>query len=154
MAVVPLTSTAPRGEAERHPQPAPVPLEDSWDEPELPDHVGRTDLEGFQGTWRAVAAWREVEFLVCGGHFTIRFQDGDIYMGAFDLDPTARPKVMEMRIEEGPARHKGKTAVCIYHLDGDTLRWCTSGPGQGERLSAFPVGDDPRYLGLLFKRER
>jgi uncharacterized protein (TIGR03067 family) len=128
-------------------------MEDCWDEPAA-DGAARTDLEGLQGAWGSVSGRRAAELLVCGGRFAVRFKDGDIYMGTFDLAPAARPRTMEMCIDEGPARHKGKTALCIYELDGDTLRWCAAEPGQTERLTAFPAGDDPRFLGLVFRREQ
>jgi uncharacterized protein (TIGR03067 family) len=92
--------------------------------------------------------------LVCGNHFTLHFADGDIYMGSFELDVKDRLRAMVMLIEEGPARHKGQTAVCFYEFDGDNLHWCTAGPGRSERPALFPAVDDPRYLCLVFRRER
>jgi hypothetical protein len=59
---------------------------------------------------------------------------------------------MVVRIEEGPHRHKGQTALCIYEVAGDMLRWCTAGPGQTEQLGDFPDETDFRYLFLGFRR--
>jgi uncharacterized protein (TIGR03067 family) len=92
--------------------------------------------------------------LVCGKHLTIHFADGDIYMGSFELDIRGWPRAMVMRIEEGPARHKGQTAVCFYEFEGDDLRWCTAGPGRSERPGGMPPPDDPHYLCLVFRREQ
>jgi uncharacterized protein (TIGR03067 family) len=103
--------------------------------------------------WYSLAGRRDVELLVSGNHFTVRFADGDIYMGAFELNPTASPRSMDMRIDDGPAEHKGKTAFCIYELNGLVLRWCAAAPGSTKRLTAFPAVDDPRSLCLLFRRE-
>lgn len=129
-------------------------VEDYWDEPEPPEGEAGADLEELQGAWVSVSGRRPAEFLIAGHHFTIRFQDGAIYMGAFDLGQAARPKTMDMRIDEGPARHQGKTALCIYELAGGALRWCAVEPGKGERPSAFPPEDDPHYLALWFRREQ
>jgi uncharacterized protein (TIGR03067 family) len=107
-----------------------------------------------QGAWFSFSGRREAEFLISGNRFTVRFADGDIYMGAFELHSTALPKLMEMRIEEGPARHKGKTTLCIYELDDGTMRWCTGSPGNAERLTAFPAEDAPDYLCLRLRREQ
>jgi uncharacterized protein (TIGR03067 family) len=128
-------------------------LEDSWDEPALPEHEGRDDLEALQGRWVSVAGRRPAELLISGSHYTVRFADGAIYMGALELTPETRPRAMDMLIHEGPAHHKGRTALCIYELDGSTLRWGTTGPGRGERLTTFPAEDGGYVLCLVFRRE-
>jgi len=87
--------------------------EDNWDEPELPKRGAEAELESLQGPWLTVAGKPRAELLIAGGHYTIRFEDGLIYMGVLELDPSARPKAMHMRIDEGPAHHKGKTALCL-----------------------------------------
>ena len=130
----------------------PAHLEDCWDEPD--DGAARGDLDSMQGAWESIAGRREAEFLVAGSRFTVHFADGDIYMGRFTLDPSAWPKRMEIHIEEGPAAHRGLSALCIYELDGDKLNWCTAGPGQPQRPATFPAEDDTRYLCVLFQREK
>ena len=92
--------------------------------------------------------------LIAGNLFAIKFVNGKIYMGTFDLDAGERPKEMIMRIDEGPVKHKGKFAVCIYELDGDSLRWCPTEPGSDDRLTGFPELTDGRYLCLVFQRQR
>ena len=114
----------------------------------------RTDLEHLQGAWVSVAGRREAELLIAGNLFAFKFLDGKIYMGTLDIDAGEQPKEMVLRIDEGPVKHKGKFALCIYELDGDTLRWCPTEPGSDERLTAFPGLDDGRYLCLVFQRQR
>jgi uncharacterized protein (TIGR03067 family) len=115
----------------------------------------RTDLEKLQGAWVSVAGRRAAEMLFAGRHFTFRFMDGDLYMGTFDLGGTDdRPRTMIMWIHEGPPRYKGKSALCIYELDGDRLRWCPSEPGTDEQLDDFPPMEDGRHLCMLFRREQ
>ncbi len=113
----------------------------------------RTDLERLQGAWTSVEGRRDAELLIAGSLYAIKFVDGKIYMGTFDLDADERPPCMLMRVDEGPIKHKGKFAPCIYELDGDTLRWCPVEPGSDERLGGFPPVDDDRYLCLVFRRE-
>jgi uncharacterized protein (TIGR03067 family) len=112
-----------------------------------------TDLEQLQGTWVCVSGRRQAEFVISGYLFAFRFQDGDTYLGTFWLGPEAQPKAMDMRLDEGPARHRGKIARCIYELSGDTLRWCPAEPGSEERLTSFPPIVDSRYLCMVFRRE-
>jgi len=129
-------------------------MEDSWDEPQACGNALQAAHDELQGAWFSSSGRREAELLISGNRFTVRFADGDIYMGAFELHAATVPKVMAMHIAEGPARHKGKTTWCIYELDGRMLRWCAGSPGQMERLLAFPVEDDPQYLCLRFRREQ
>jgi uncharacterized protein (TIGR03067 family) len=127
-------------------------IEDHWDEPDPFETGGPADLEALQGAWHTVSGRRSAEFLVSGTRFAVRFADGEIYMGVFDLNPAAAPKTMDMRIEEGPARHKSKTALCIYALESLTLRWCATNPGRSARLTAFPAETDVESLCLVFHR--
>jgi uncharacterized protein (TIGR03067 family) len=128
-------------------------LEDCWDEPPPGPPYGPADCERLQGAWTSTAGARQAALLVSGNHFTIYFTDGDIYMGSFELDVKGRPRAMKMRVEEGPARHKGQTALCFYEFDNGNMRWCTAGPGRTERPATFPPGDDPHYLCLVFRHQ-
>src|SRR5262245_10669949 len=114
----------------------------------------RLELERLQGAWLTVSGRRQAELLVAGDHFAIKFFDGDIYMGIFDLDPGERPRAMDMRIEEGPVKHEGKIALCVYELEGDMLRWCPGEPGSEQRPTVFPPPDDSYRLSLVFRREQ
>lgn len=114
----------------------------------------RTDLEKLQGAWISVEGRRQVELLIAGHAFAFKFKGGDIYMGSFDLESEAQPRTMDMRIGEGPLKHRGEIALCIYELDGDTLRWCPTEPGTEFRLSRFPAVDDRNHLCTVFRREQ
>jgi uncharacterized protein (TIGR03067 family) len=112
-----------------------------------------TDLQRLQGTWSCVSGWRPAELVVSDYLFAVRFQSGDTYLGLFRLGPDAQPRTMDMRIDEGPPRHRGKIARCIYELDGDILRWCPALPGDEQRPTRFAAADDRRHLCLTFRRE-
>jgi uncharacterized protein (TIGR03067 family) len=144
-------SRPPDGEVLANFQTLLGPPED-WEE-EPPETTGLTDLERLQGTWNVVTGRRPAVLLVAGTRFTVRFLDGEVYTGTFDLVLEAYPRVIAMAIEDGPDRHRGKTALCLYDLDGDTLRWCALEPGREERPEDFPDHDDRRYLAMIFRRE-
>jgi uncharacterized protein (TIGR03067 family) len=127
--------------------------EDHWDEPELPRQRIVAELQSLQGSWVSISGRHQAEFLIAGRLFTTRFEDTVIYMGSLELGPDATPKTMTMLIEEGPAHHKGKTAACIYELDGDYLRFCSTQPGKEEVLFDFPSENDPKYLNLMLRRQ-
>jgi len=146
-------STPAESEEKVAPESLPEHLEDYWDEPGPMEAAVEADRDGLQGAWVTVAGRRAGELLIAGNRFTVRFLDGAIYMGVFDLGPLAQPKTMDMRIDAGPARHLGKTALCIYDLQGDLLRWYPAEPGKKERPTAFAAEDDPEHLSLRFRRE-
>jgi uncharacterized protein (TIGR03067 family) len=112
------------------------------------------DREQLQGTWKSVSGIRAAQMLFAGEHFAVKFTNGDIYVGTFTLDATTRPRMMDMTISEGPEKHRGKTSLAIYELDGDRLTWCPAEPGIGNRLHDFPTGEDTRHLCIVFRREK
>lgn len=127
-------------------------LEDFWDEPTPGVACARSTLERLQGAWMAVAGRRQAEFLIAGNRIAVHFSDGDVYLGSFTLDHDGRHHTIDVHVEEGPPRHKGRVAQGIYEVDGDVLRYCTASPGQDGRPSAFAEAD-PLHLCLVFRRE-
>ncbi len=124
-------------------------------DPELiKEEAVRRDREKLQGAWSFLSGKREAHLLVAGDRFTIRFKNGDLYLGTYKLSPTSKPRAMDLLIEEGPERFKGKTALAIYQFDGDHLIWCPAEPGRAERLRAFPPDEDPNHLCIIFRREK
>ncbi len=112
-----------------------------------------TDLEHLQGDWLTVEGQRAGELTIVGNTFKLRFLDNTFYAGTFDLLPSHSPTTMLMHVAEGPPKHKGKSAWCLYALEVGQLRWCPTEPGSNERLAAFPEIDDRRYLHTLFRRD-
>jgi hypothetical protein len=116
----------------------------------------RSDSELLQGAWKTIAGRRQARFLIVGSRFAFEFLDGEagIYIGSFKLSGDGHLRHLDMHIEEGPDDHRGQTAMCIYHLDADILRWCPCQPGAKARLTGFPSVDDDKYLSLVFKHDR
>src|SRR5205823_2890957 len=86
-------------------------------------------------------------------NFVVRFQNGDLFMGTYTVDPTHKPGLMEMTIEEGPEHFKGLTALCLYDLDGEQLHWCPNEPGSSNRYDAFPKESEGKHPTLHFRRD-
>jgi uncharacterized protein (TIGR03067 family) len=112
------------------------------------------DKGRLQGAWNFVSGIREAQLFIAGDHFTVKFKNGDIYLGVYVLDPTTKPKMMDMTIQEGPEKHRGLTSLVIYELDGDKLIWCPAEPGTGCRRCAFPPDGDLHNLCIVFRREK
>jgi uncharacterized protein (TIGR03067 family) len=73
----------------------------------------------------------------------------DLGEGTFKLDLTQKPSQMDATGVKGSV--KGKTYLGIYALDGDTLKWCVSLPGN-ERPTEFATKGS-QFL-LILKRQK
>lgn len=113
----------------------------------------QSELAQLQGVWTSLGGKRPAELMIAGNLFTIKFLDGALYMGTFEIDLDETPRTMDMRVDEGPIKHRGNIALCIYELNGDRLRWSPGQPGSDERPAGFCDEDDPNGLCLLFRRE-
>jgi uncharacterized protein (TIGR03067 family) len=118
-----------------------------------PRKSGRTDRDRLQGVWEYLAGQRKAELLIAGSRFTVKFRNGDVYMGTFTLTPGRKPKRIDMTVEEGPVRHRGKVSQGIYKLEGDRLHWSPGDPGEG-RPKNFPRPEDHVQLYLVLQRNK
>lgn len=88
------------------------------------------DLKKMQGKWVATSLYYgdkaapaevidkgEATLTVEGDHFTFKTPDGT-HEGVLHLDPSASPKAMDFTCKS----EEGRVILCIYELDGDTLR--------------------------------
>lgn len=113
-----------------------------------------TDLQRLQGAWKSVEGRRNVQMIISGVHFKIRFNSQDVYEGTFRLDSTTLPRRMDAWIQKGPEEHRGRMSLCIYELESEmVLRWCAVEPGRNTRLSAFPDHGEKGVLHVVFERD-
>ena len=94
--------------------------------------AAKKELAKFQGTWIFESMVSDGEkvppdsfkgstLTIKDGIFTVK--EGDtIYKGTFKVDPTKKPKEIDVIFTEGP--DKGETMMGIYEIDGDTYRPC------------------------------
>jgi uncharacterized protein (TIGR03067 family) len=111
-----------------------------------------SDRQKLQGIWLYVSGQRKAELLIAGRRFTVKFRNGDLYMGTFTLSPARKPRHIDMTIEEGPSHHRGRVSRGIYQFHGEALHWSPGEPGK-ERPAAFPTLQDREQLYLVFRRE-
>jgi uncharacterized protein (TIGR03067 family) len=130
---------------------------------EAKEETVKKDLLAFKGTWRLIS--REVdgkksseEWIkdVTGtndgsGKFCVRRGDKVIAEATTELDPTKKPKTIDVRFTEG--KHKGKTVLGIYEIDGDTFRVCVARPG-AERPAKFSAKAGSGCTLVVYKREQ
>src|SRR5208283_26079 len=86
-----------------------------------------------------------------GDSYTLTPKDGKGIPGTFKVDPTKKPKTMDMMPGEG--RYKGKTLLGIYELEGDTLKICFAEPGK-DRPSDFASKPGSGVVLAIHKREK
>ncbi len=103
-----------------------LPADDSNKEPVDMDY---TKLEG---TWRVVSlevegtkipekTIKDSRLLIKGKEFTMKEKIAT-YRGNFIIDPSKKPKTIDMKFTEGP--EKGNTSLGIYELEGHDLKLC------------------------------
>lgn len=97
------------------------------------------ELKKFQGGWELVSytvdgkAWPKedvatIKLLVKGdvSYFTV---GAETLMGSYVLDPSMKPKALDILLTDGP--DKGKKKLSIYKINGDSLIIC-HGPTAGK----------------------
>jgi uncharacterized protein (TIGR03067 family) len=121
------------------------------------------DLQAIKGTWRLIC--REVDgrkdseeeikdTIGTGdglGKFSVRQGDKLIGEGTVKLDPTKKPKTMDVAYSEG--RHKGERRLGIYEIEGDTFRICVAKPGD-ERPTDFSANTGSGRILIVYQREK
>jgi uncharacterized protein (TIGR03067 family) len=117
-------------------------------------HGGGDTQSKLDGTWVLEKEGKKVEIRFAKGDFTINM-NGKTIKGAYKTDPKKKPNELDILIKDDNPKIDGKTALCIYEVKGDTLKWAANDPGRGNpRLKDFPenerFGGD--YIYLVLKR--
>ena len=121
----------------------------------------RQELKKFEGTWRLLSgeddgkklsgeALKSARLTVEGDRHTVRVGEAT-YKGTHKLDPTKRPKAIDIHDTEGP--FKGQTVLGIYELVGDEFRICYAPPGK-DRPKKFAGGAGTGHRFHVWKREK
>jgi uncharacterized protein (TIGR03067 family) len=108
------------------------------------DDVSRSDLDKLGGTWLTVSLVNDGKTLVDektppkegpvtklaydGNKWTIKVGDKTVATGTFKLDPTKKPKEIDILDESG--MKNDKTKLGIYELNGDTYKYCLAPAGK------------------------
>ena len=124
----------------------------------------KKDKDKLQGTWKAVTAQERGEskedagdhrLIFSGDEFSVKKGDETIIKGKFKIDSSKKPKQIDMEFTTASKeKFNGKTAVGIYDLDGDKLKWCTNEPGGTERPKEFSSEADSKHLLVTLEREK
>jgi uncharacterized protein (TIGR03067 family) len=114
-----------------------------------------------EGTWLPVEAelggqkfpdevLKTLKLMVSDGKYTVTVGE-KIDKGTIKLEPSSKPKAMDVTGTEGP--NKGKTFPAIYELTGDTLRVCYDLEGK-KRPTEFKTVKDTQQFLVTYKRDK
>jgi uncharacterized protein (TIGR03067 family) len=98
------------------------------DDKELAKLKGKWDITSVERDGKAMDTFKDGARDIDGAKYTMTSKAGAKFIGAFKIDPSKKPKVMDLMPEDG--QYKGKTLLGIYELDGDTLKICFAEPGK------------------------
>jgi uncharacterized protein (TIGR03067 family) len=118
----------------------------------------KEDSKMMEGTWLPVEGelggqkfpdevLKTIKLTLSEGKYTVNVID----KGTVKLDPSKKPKTMDIVGTEGP--NKGKTIPAIYELTGDTLRVCYDLSGKN-RPKEFKTEKDSKQFLVSYKREK
>ncbi len=122
---------------------------------------GAKDPDAIQGTWLPATAElggkmfpdevrKSIKLVIKDDKYTVTVGKG-VDQGTIKLDPTAKPKKMDITGTDGP--NKGKTIPAIYELDGDSLRICYDLSGKSHPKEFKTMEGTALYL-VTYKREK
>ncbi len=117
-----------------------------------PGGDAKTDMAKLKGKWTGEWKGEKVTLTLDKDKFTFAFGDKAEFKGTFKINPSKKPKQMDLAVKEGPM-YEGQTALAIYHVDGDTLKWHANNPGNDQRPKEFPK-EEGEHLYVIFKRSK
>ncbi len=80
--------------------------------------------------------------------------DDKKFEGTFKTEPSKSPAHMDLTVTKGE-KFQDKTALAIFELKDDTLRWAANQPGEADRPTEFPNQEgDGKILYVVFKRAK
>jgi uncharacterized protein (TIGR03067 family) len=120
----------------------------------------KADQEAIQGKWVIVSftvngqpmaedTYKDLRLEIKGDKYLIT-QGGETASRTFKLDPTRKPKAMDVTYDDGP--NKGKTNHAIYALEGDILTICRHQQPAMERPKEFTAEAGSGRALIMWKR--
>ena len=125
----------------------------------------KKDQEALQGSWKVVSSeaggkdqteqFKDHLLVFEGDTFALKKGDQVGLKGTFKLDPSEKPRAIDMTITEGGREgDKGKVLHGIYELDKGTLKWCTAEPGGTDRPKEFSTKEGINHMLVTLKKDK
>jgi uncharacterized protein (TIGR03067 family) len=121
------------------------------------------ELQAFKGIWRLDSkeedgkkfSEEEIKDVIGtidgSGKVSVRRGDKVIAEATIKLEPTKKPKLIDVSFTEG--ERKGKTLLGIYEIRSDTFRVCVARP-EDERPAEFSAKVGSGHILIVYKREK
>jgi uncharacterized protein (TIGR03067 family) len=127
-----------------------------------PADDAKKDAQALQGTWKVVRieqdgkkrpedevkGWR---LIVKGDRMTAKDGDETLQAATFRLDPSQKPRALDLACTEGA--DEGKTMHAVYEINGDDLKICVD-PGGRKRPGEFAAPEGSEQILIVYKREK
>lgn len=124
------------------------------------DKEAPKDAKALDGTWKLVGGeadgkalaekdLKDGKLVLKGDQYTVALADKGIVKGTQKLDPTKKPRTIDITDSSGP--NKGKTCLGIYQLEGDEFRVAFASPGK-PRPTKFAAAADSGQWVHVWKR--
>jgi len=130
---------------------------------EAKDKAIKKDRKLYEGTWRIVSltvdgnevaeddAKKITVVNAADGGWTILVDGKEIAKGTSEIDPSKKPKTIDLKTTEG--NDAGKTSLGIYEIEKDTRKVCIAKP-DAERPTKFASKSGSGMILATFKREK
>lgn len=130
---------------------------------EANDEAIKKDHKLIEGTWRIVAleingeksdeedAMKLTVVNGSDGTWSVRSEGNEISKGTSTIDPTKKPKTIDLTPTEGGG--KGKAHLGIYELGEKTRKLCFAPPGK-DRPTKFSSTPGSEHILVTFEREK
>jgi uncharacterized protein (TIGR03067 family) len=127
------------------------------------DEAVNKDLKLLEGTWKLASMevegtklpdeqFKDAKLVCTGTDFTFTDGSGTPHKGTFKIDPTKKPKTIDITFTDGP--NKGETMLGIYEVNADTYTICAK-PMTKERPTEFSAKQGSGcVLEVLMKQKK
>jgi uncharacterized protein (TIGR03067 family) len=129
--------------------------------PGADEAAAKAELKKLEGTWTATAGELEGKptdrfnggkLTIKADDFTVHHDDKLVFKATVMVYPDKKPKAVDLKITEGG--EKGKTALGIYKLEGDEVKFCLAEPGTNSRPKDFTTKKGTKLMIIVLKREK
>ena len=130
---------------------------------DVKDQAIKKDRKRYEGTWRAVslevngnkASEKDTRQITvvnrADGSWTVLVNDKEISKGTSKIDPTKKPKTIDLTTTEGQG--KGNVNLGIYELGKNTRKLCLAQSGK-DRPTEFASMAGSEQILITFEREK
>jgi len=85
--------------------------------------------------------------------FVIKDRDGVVIKGTFAIDPSKKPKAMDLRMADKKVEGQGRDAKAIYELTKGSLKFCWGDAGKDDRPKEFATKEGSNHILVTMEKK-